>query len=302
MYDSCRELGIKWKSAKYIILGDDVLIGDHDLMRAYRQRIADLGVEVSVEKTLESPETFEFAKRYFNRGEEITPFPLSSVIDNLRSIPLLVSSLMAESRRDLNPVSGIPGAVKSLFTRLNYPDRICIRKEAQARDCELGVSFTNGSLGALEFISKLMGESQSAGLREAGLLTDGAANLIIKKTIHSMFADSLSNPRLDLGGLAVSLVERFTGADDRFLDDGFLLIYALPFLGCYGQVEEMYLSSLNSHKLELAEDYDGSLTRSLMIPLTDQAFHLTDKQQRVVVQGKFAATALREARSHFGLH
>jgi hypothetical protein len=116
-----------------------------------------------------------------------------------------------------------------------------------------------------------------------------------------MFADSLSSPKLDLGRLAVDLVERFTGGDDRFVVDGFELIYALPFLGCYGQVEEMYLSCLKNHSLPLGDDKDGSLVRALMIPYRDEQFALPVRELRMVVQGKFAATVLLEAKDHFGL-
>jgi hypothetical protein len=301
VYDCCRELRIPWKTAQYVILGDDVLIGSADLAMAYRHRIADLGVVVSVEKTLVSQDTFEFAKRYFHRGEEITPFPVSSVIDTYKSIPLLVSALKGETRRDLNPVSGIPGAVGSLYRRLHKSSSFVKKVEAEARLCELSVEFSNGSLGALEFISELLGESQSASLRESGILNLETANLVVKDSVHGLFTDSLSNPKLDLGQLAVDLVERFTGGDDRFGDDGFLLIYALPFLGCYGQVEEMYVRSLNQHRLELEEDYDGALTRALMIPLSDRAFTVPVREQRMLVHGKFAAAALRCAQRRFNL-
>lgn len=300
MYDSCRELRIPWRSARYVILGDDVLVGDHDLARAYQQRILDLGVEVSLEKTLVSVDTFEFAKRYFHKGEEITPFPLSSVIDNLKSIPLLVSAIRGESRRGMLAQGGTPEAVGNLFSRLHYSARACSRAVVRARECELGLRFSEGSLGALDLVSQLLGESKSAVLREAGLLTDESAKLIVKRAVHSMFADSLSNPRLDLGRLAVDLVERFTGGDARFGDDGFALIYALPFLGCYGQVEEMYLRALNQNRLELESDYDGSLTRALMIPLSDREFSIPIREQRALVGGKFSVAVLSAARSHFG--
>lgn len=124
---------------------------------------------------------------------------------------------------------------------------------------------------------------------------------MVEKAVRRVFADSLSSPSLDLGRLAVDLVERFTGGDDRFAADGFSLIYALPFLGCYGQVEEMYIKCLKSHSLPLGEDHDGSLTRALMIPYRDEQFALPVREQRMVLQGKFAAAVLREAKDHFGL-
>lgn len=38
-----------------------------------------LGVEVALDKTLVSERILEFAKRYFYLGEEVSPFPSSSV-------------------------------------------------------------------------------------------------------------------------------------------------------------------------------------------------------------------------------
>lgn len=38
-----------------------------------------LGVEVSVLKTHTSPHFFEFAKRLFYKGVEISPFPISAI-------------------------------------------------------------------------------------------------------------------------------------------------------------------------------------------------------------------------------
>lgn len=63
----------------------------------------------------------------------------------------------------------------------------------------------------------------------------------------------------------------------------------------------MYLSALKSHSLPLGEDHDGSLTRALMIPYRDEQFGRPVREQRMIVQGKFAAAVLLEAKDHFGL-
>jgi hypothetical protein len=298
VFDCCEELGISWKTAQYVILGDDVLIGDSRLAAAYRSRIYSLGVEVSIEKTLVSCDTLEFAKRYIHKGEEITPFPLSAVVDTYKSIPLVVSALVGEERRDLVPKCGIPGAVESLYRYLGHSRADQRRVLAQATDIELSVRFSNGSLTAGEFLSKLLG-GQSACLQVTGQTVDETARLVIRKAVELMFADSLSNPKLDLGRLAVDLVERFTGSDHRFAEDGFSLIYALPFLGCYGQVEEMYIRALKDYRLHL-EEPDDSLTRALCIPLNEKAFAVPVKDLRMVLQGRFAATVQKVASDLLG--
>lgn len=92
-------MGRDWITSKYVILGDDVLIGDTLLKEAYVDLIRRLGVEISDIKTHESEKLFEFAKRLFLNGTEITPFPLSAISESSRKFYLLVNLLMEESRK-----------------------------------------------------------------------------------------------------------------------------------------------------------------------------------------------------------
>jgi hypothetical protein len=39
--------------------------------------MTDLGIEISPTKTLVSRDTFEFAKRFFFKGTEVTGFPIN---------------------------------------------------------------------------------------------------------------------------------------------------------------------------------------------------------------------------------
>lgn len=110
MYDCCKSLGIKWETAQYVILGDDILIGSKTLAEAYRHRIQDLGVQVSEPKTFISKDTCEFAKRLIHRGKEITPFPVGSLVDNWKTVDLFTGILVGEERRNLR-LESIPDAV-----------------------------------------------------------------------------------------------------------------------------------------------------------------------------------------------
>jgi hypothetical protein len=56
-------LGKDYTSLKYVLLGDDVLIGDKDVGELYLDIIRSLGVDVSLAKTHISPFLCEFAKR-----------------------------------------------------------------------------------------------------------------------------------------------------------------------------------------------------------------------------------------------
>lgn len=63
VYACCQELKVPWSKAEYVILGDDILFGNRGLAEVYLTVISDLGVGISVEKSLVSFDTFEFAKR-----------------------------------------------------------------------------------------------------------------------------------------------------------------------------------------------------------------------------------------------
>jgi len=59
-------------------LGDDIVIRSSLVANSYRAVKLGFGVDISVDKTLVSKDTFEFAKRLFFRGSEVTGFPLAA--------------------------------------------------------------------------------------------------------------------------------------------------------------------------------------------------------------------------------
>jgi len=79
VYRACQRAGVNWLKCRYVLLGDDILIGDPSVGREYRALVAELGVEVSEAKTYVSQDLCEFAKRLLYKGSEITPFPVSAV-------------------------------------------------------------------------------------------------------------------------------------------------------------------------------------------------------------------------------
>lgn len=111
---ACEFTGRKWENSHYVLLGDDILIGDPVVGKAYRELVTLLGVEVSPTKTYCSTELSEFAKRLMLRGEEVTPFPISSIVNVHDSPGLVVASLEGAERKGYVPASGVPGAVGTL--------------------------------------------------------------------------------------------------------------------------------------------------------------------------------------------
>jgi len=97
------------------------VIGDRRLGKAYKSKILSLGVEVSEAKTHVSDDTFEFAKRFFIKGVEVSPFPVSSIIDNIKSYPLLVSALMGEEKKGFPLGDSIPRVIEALYEDFRMP-------------------------------------------------------------------------------------------------------------------------------------------------------------------------------------
>jgi len=83
----------------YRLLGDDIVIR-HDLVaQEYQLIMSQLGVSISPTKTLVSKDTFEFAKRLFSRGCEMTGFPLNGLRSSLKTSWMDVCNIVETSER-----------------------------------------------------------------------------------------------------------------------------------------------------------------------------------------------------------
>lgn len=63
IYYCCKKLGISFKTLKYALLGDDIVIAHKGVAELYIQTVRNLGVEISEMKSHISPDLYEFAKR-----------------------------------------------------------------------------------------------------------------------------------------------------------------------------------------------------------------------------------------------
>jgi len=55
---------------QYMLLGDDLVISGKDFASSYKEIVHNLGMEISEQKTIESKDSFEFAKRFYVKGQE----------------------------------------------------------------------------------------------------------------------------------------------------------------------------------------------------------------------------------------
>lgn len=116
---------MEFSKARYLLLGDDVALSGNILGKAYMRKLTELHVEFSVMKTFVSDFLVEFAKRWLYKDVEITPFPCSAVVDSIRSVPLLVSAMLGEEKKNLKALHGIPGAIRDL-------DRLRLRVQGRS--------------------------------------------------------------------------------------------------------------------------------------------------------------------------
>lgn len=81
---------------QYIILGDDIVIKNEAIAKRYIEVMNGLGVEISVQKTHVSKDTYEFAKRWiqpYGVIKEITGIPLKGIISNFNDHRIVYSIL-----------------------------------------------------------------------------------------------------------------------------------------------------------------------------------------------------------------
>jgi hypothetical protein len=88
---------------RYAVLGDDLVIADYRVAREYLELCRIIGVEVNLSKSIVSNNlSLEFAKRFFWKGEEVTPIPLLGLAVGwlgVRDIAEIASQVKSRSGR-----------------------------------------------------------------------------------------------------------------------------------------------------------------------------------------------------------
>lgn len=312
MFHCCQELKISWKDAKYVILGDDVLIGDRHLKDAYIAMITRLGVTFSPNKTHESTKLFEFAKRLFLNGQEITPFPISAIKEVSKRYYLLVNLLIELETRGWKPIEGIPQAINSFY-------KLVIKKNSKfsaiLRDksyiSELIMKVIRGTETADRALNTLIGYF-SYSIRP---LTLEESLGILSSVAVETFADSNPCNRngkgYPLGKLAEDLLIQMTGVEDPVLMEHLCSItHMVPHLAVYGLIEEAYVNvSKEAFRIDTVGGGDWPLLlKTMALPLDDRVFvqrqsHLVSKASAIMdkhLRARFAFLASPIGRAILG--
>jgi hypothetical protein len=118
-------LGISEKY--YIILGDDIVITHDDVAREYLRIMKELGVDISIPKSHISVNVYEFAKRLYLDGKEITGIQVRGFYPNLMKYHLIYQMLftLIYERGYIPKVKDgtIPPLVESLYRMIGLKEK-----------------------------------------------------------------------------------------------------------------------------------------------------------------------------------
>jgi len=240
MYWCSMELGMDPKQAKYVLLGDDILIGCDLLAAKYLECLARLGVEVSSLKTHSSDKLFEFAKRLVFNGNEITPFPISALSESSHKFYLMVELLKSERRKGWSWDLGIPATVDKFYELvLGYNSRKAAEFRERSFLTDIMTDVMRGVMPAEDGLNTIIRRHNLP----LPVLSNYQGISILSGTALEVFVEN--NP-LDfkqgrpLGVLAQDLVIDLTGSQDLPIEAADALVSNIPLLNVYGQIGEKY--------------------------------------------------------------
>jgi len=275
MYWCCRELGIKWSESKYILLGDDVLIGDHKLAKLYLEVMSQLGVDISHSKSHASAKLFEFAKRLILDGAEVTPFPISSLSESSSRFYLMVNLLLEESKKGWTWSGGIPSTIQAFYqTVLGFNSTFAAKIRERSFLNELIIHIMKGTLAAHDGLNTIIRHYDFP----LPVLNDYQGISILSGTALSVFAEN--NPLeaygdKDFGSIALELTIVSTGLVDACnVAAPDTLVSSIPLANLYGQICDKYTKIANEAYLidTIGKGEWPMHLRTLALPMSDKVF------------------------------
>lgn len=120
----------------YIILGDDIVIWHDEVAKEYQEIMGELGVGISLPKSHISSNLYEFAKRLFLDGREITGIQVRGFYSNLNKYHLvyqMVFGLVFEKGYLPCELNTIPSLMESLFIDLGLKSKQVANLVARTR-------------------------------------------------------------------------------------------------------------------------------------------------------------------------
>jgi hypothetical protein len=111
----------------YAVLGDDVVIKSDRVAAMYRTMIASYGVTISEQKTHVSSDTYEFAKRWYRDGNDLSGAQVNAFLSS-NKFYLIAQEYINLFIRWKFDISVEPGALSDIFESLGLNSKYLTRK------------------------------------------------------------------------------------------------------------------------------------------------------------------------------
>jgi len=301
LFYCCKILGKDWKSSKYVLLGDDIVIADKELASAYKEVITSLGVEFSTLKTYESKHFFEFAKRLWFKGAEISPFPMSALQECGKKYYLLLELFRSLEGKGWSLPNGPAWAVGQYMGEiLSRPQRYVKVMEDKSQILLLIMQIIKGSEGA----GKLLAEAFRI-LGHHFILSDFVARNVLENIIVDKFAESNPSDRrvqkekgytlhkaLDQFLNPIDLEELLRDTNPKAPDHTLWH----PVANVYSQLSEV-LQDMSAKGLAISSSGGDwpLLMRTMALPWSDKIF--VERSHHLIVRATAGLTAALEDRA-----
>lgn len=139
---------------EYILLGDDVVIYNDRVSNLYKIIIKGIGADFSEMKSHTSIHSYEFAKRWFRNGVEVTGIPIKGFMENLNSYIIIYRNIMTLYERSYHATIAqtIPNLVLSFLKDVtrSYSITIGEGKKATTKIINYNRKFLNNLLNRIE--------------------------------------------------------------------------------------------------------------------------------------------------------
>lgn len=306
VYLACQKVGVPWKTLPYALLGDDIVIANHEVGEAYIALLDDYGVGVSELKTHKSPDLFEFAKRWIYKGVEISPFPISALRETQKRSYLLTTLLWDLSKREWDfGEKGIINAVAAFYGHVSHlPRRFRGNMRTHASVTLLSLQLQQGLISYGEFLNSL-----GAVFKYPSSFEEEDSKHYVVGELAAMFRESFTqsegNP---LGKRAMDLLRRtdpqlwnmFKHVDHPITDPG--LTYELASVkedwasNCYGRnpIFDIVVEFSNKYQ-QLVPEFGPmnikdwpTMLKACGIPKDDRVFSMEDPDLVTVVMSRLA--------------
>jgi len=178
---------------QYILLGDDIVIKNDIVAKSYIKILTSMGVEVSLNKTHMSLNTYEFAKRWIRpfTKEELTGLPLKGIITNFKN-PFIVFLILYDYFKIKGNLYLSSFSLVELLNRLYFKFPFTIYNKRLKKD---SLTFLNISKNKLKMVKAL------------SLSLDIDFGYYNYDKLRSLFCILVTNEQYQIPGEGVALLE-----------------------------------------------------------------------------------------------